>query len=390
MNEIILLGAGASVDAEIPDAYDMTNTILNKFKIFRKNMFTLSSYEKVSNFVIGGLLFQKGIKGYNPLETKVDIEEFFNAILLLAERDSTELAPFVGSWHSIIEGLDRIQPFSWNSRRFIDEICDGFRSPKRLPSGSRLESSFRKAIEATQYKPGRGRIFHQLSEIMISMLYNLVWLESPESVAYLKPLMYKAKKDKLIIATLNYDNTIELAAESEKIPCNTFINKWIESGLITIKDDHLNLLKLHGSINWKWILDDSIKNYNLSYKKIEEVSDEEMAKGNNMPAIIFGRSKLTTEGPFLDLLRLFQYALLNSNILTIIGYSFRDDHINNYITQWINRTENFIIRIIDPGFEKSYIDYVRYLKGLREKYPDRINVISETTQNGLLLLYNDQ
>jgi hypothetical protein len=390
LNEIILLGAGASVEAGIPDAYKMTNTILSKFKDFRRNYLTLSSYEKVSNFVIGGLLFQKGVEGYNPLEAKVDIEEFFNAILLLSERDTTELAPFIGSWHYIIEELDRIQPSSWESRRFIDEIYDSFRSPEKLPSSSLLESSFRRAIEASQYKPGRGRIFQQLSEIIISVLYNLVWLESPERVTYLKPLMEKAKRGKLIIATLNYDNTIKLAAESEKISFNTFINKWIESGLITIQNEQVNLLKLHGCINWKWKLDNSIKDFNLSYRKIEKLSDEEMAKGNNMPAIIFGRSKLTTEGPFLDLLRLFQHALFNSSTLTIIGYSFRGDRINNYITQRINRTENFNIRIIDPGFEESFIGYVRYLKNLREEHPNRVNVTNETTGNGLLLLYNDQ
>jgi hypothetical protein len=82
LNELILLGAGASVEADIPGAYRMTEVILEKFKDYSRSI-NSNIFERVANFVIGGLLFQKSVKGQNPLEAKVDIEEFFNAILLL-------------------------------------------------------------------------------------------------------------------------------------------------------------------------------------------------------------------------------------------------------------------------------------------------------------------
>jgi hypothetical protein len=385
-NEIILIGAGGSIEAGIPDAYRMTEVILNKFKDY-STQYRSDIYERVVNFVIGGLLFQKGVKGQNPLEYKVDIEEFFNAILLLADRDSTELAPFVGSWHYIIEELDKIQPSSRGLRRFIDKIHDSFRSPSRLPSSFQLESSFRRAIEESQHKPGRGSIFREVSKIMISMLHDLIWIKDFEKIKYLEPLMKKVKNDTVVIATVNYDNTIELASQFYGISCDTLLDEGGKlSGLLNLKN--LNLLKLHGSIDWQWIFDNYKPNYSYTIKKAKKLSADEITHGNIMPAIIFGKSKLTTEGPFLQLLNIFRSVLNESNLLTIIGYSFRDDHINTCITQWLDRNEDNIMRIIDPGFNDSKIPYAAYLNNLKEKNQDKIKIFSEPAGIGLKMLYN--
>ena len=106
MKEMILLGAGASVEAGIPDSYDMTKRILEAFKTNPE----FKLYARVVSFVAGGLLFQNGIRGLNPLEIGVNVEELFNAIDLLANRNTLEAAPFVGSWHSMIDEFDKIAP----------------------------------------------------------------------------------------------------------------------------------------------------------------------------------------------------------------------------------------------------------------------------------------
>jgi hypothetical protein len=55
MKEILLLGAGASVEAEVPAAYKMTERIA---EIFRESP-QHEIHSRVITFVVGGLLFKK-------------------------------------------------------------------------------------------------------------------------------------------------------------------------------------------------------------------------------------------------------------------------------------------------------------------------------------------
>jgi len=103
MNEMLLLGAGASVEAGVPDAYDMTHELSD---FFRRNPAS-DKHGHVISFVIGGLLFQQGVNGKDPLKEGVNVEDLFNAVQLLAERNTLEAAPFVGSWHSMVDQLDK-------------------------------------------------------------------------------------------------------------------------------------------------------------------------------------------------------------------------------------------------------------------------------------------
>jgi hypothetical protein len=56
-----------------------------------------------------------------------------------------------------------------------------------------------------------------------------------------------------------------------------------------------------------------------------------------MPAVVFGRrEKIRAAGPFISLLAEFERRLRAASRLAVIGYSFRDDHINEIIRRWIN------------------------------------------------------
>ncbi len=86
---------------------------------------------------------------------------------------------------------------------------------------------------------------------------------------------------------------------------------------------------------------------------------------------------MTADGPFLDILRAFRQELGREDVdtLTVIGYAFRDPHVNINISQWLNRTDKNKIRIVDPNFEDSSEIYVADLKKMRASQPDRIQVI---------------
>lgn len=127
MRDFVLLGAGSSVEAGVPDAFGMTHKLI---EVFARDP-VLVKYSHVLRFVVGGLLFNQGVRGNDPFEG-VNVEDVFNAIQILAERQTLEAAPFIGSWHPLIEELDVIRPLPRSFGRSFAE------SPGRSMQANRL------------------------------------------------------------------------------------------------------------------------------------------------------------------------------------------------------------------------------------------------------------
>lgn len=439
MKEMLLLGAGASVEAGIPDSYDMTKKISEHF---RKDS-TLHKQAHVISFVVGGLLFQQGVRGEDPLVEGVNVEDLFNAVQLLAERDTLEAAAFVGSWHAMVEEFDKESANTPNLDRLLQSIFDGIRreiiaavptSPPpfcdsdidraiqnavRGPGASwgasasvgrkvgdyvmrvvktwsdnlktrsahsafSFQSEFQSAIRSLQEKPGEGKIFGRVAENMVKALTTLVWIKDKERVKHLEPLLRLAVQQKrLIVTTLNYDNSVELLAQAANVPCNTGIAQWSGTGSFDFTGEGIQLLKLHGSIDWVLERGMPTSERPLPHTVVRSLTETEGVPLR--PAVIFGqRNKLTVEGPFLDLLRAFQLDLNAADRLTVIGYSFRDDHINEYISQWLNKGSSHRLRVINPGFRKQPSQYGRTLMLLGR---DRVEVLEEKAGDGLMSAY---
>ncbi len=103
--------------------------------------------------------------------------------------------------------------------------------------------------------------------------------------------------------------------------------------------------------------------------------------------VIFGQhNKLTAEGPFLDLLKRFDEQLQNSDLLTVVGYSFRDSHINFYISKFLNQYGGKI-RIVDPGFKGSNVDYIEHLREFSTMRPNQIDIVEKYAGDALKVLY---
>ena len=455
MDELILLGAGASVEAKVPAAYEMTRAILQKFDEKPSSR----QYAQVAKFVVGGLLFQQGIRGDNPLDSRVNVEDVFNAVQLLAERNTIEAAPFIGAWHAMIEELDQInepilgldrlmreiyndvrkqlqeafsqnppsseakkidktlerainktvaaaikdRSVSFNSSESLGQAVDNYisqivgRWTQRLASHSpgsnvKFEKEFQHAVEATQAHPGEGRVFQETAEQMIRTLSNIVWIDSTDQIAYLEPLIEAAKqRQRTVVATLNYDNAIELAALVSGLKCDTGIDEWSRTGVFNTTGNGLHLLKLHGSIDWESTQERSAPDRLFPQTAIGQVPPEKLRERGFRPAVIFGqKNKLTTEGPFLDLLRAFQQELTQVSTLTVVGYSFGDEHVNTYISTWLNAGSHHRIRIVDPHINRRQDGYVANLKQLRHTSPDRVEFVSKKASEGLAQLYGSQ
>jgi len=361
MKELILLGAGASVEAEVPAAYKMTEKLVELFSVPKSLIDDNAHYSHVLRFVIGGLLMEKGAKNENPFEG-VNVEDVFNAIDLLANRENLEAAPFIGSWHPLVHSLDMIHP---TLSHLIGERIGNI-IPSVTPYGP---------------VPAGGQIYENTKERMIQELVNMVWVEDSSRVEYLKPLLRFFAGGEGVVATLNYDNTVELAGKSAGIDVDTGISEWSKLGAFPAKQNSIYLLKLHGSIDWSLKEVAPAPERPLSSQIISQLPADLIKEKGFRPAVIFGqRNKLTAKGPFLDLLELFKEKLNESGRLTVIGYSFRDEHVNEHVRQWLNKDPNRRVRIINgEEFDMTNSEFTKELGAVQ----GRIEILKLGAKDGI-------
>ncbi|HLK39708.1 MAG TPA: SIR2 family protein [Polyangiaceae bacterium] len=281
----------------------------------------------------------------------VDIERLFASIELLIDRYEQPWSPFVASWAAGLESFapagdihllgltPMLNQFTTALDAALREATRGnFLSGRNI--GSALEAVVTRAITTTQPRDV-SRALEQLRDEMIKSLSTV--LTPTESVDYLNPLIDLAEDQQtLTVGTLNYDRCVELAAEKRGTPCDTAIESWL-------RDPNewpatgIQLLKLHGSIDW--VLDTD--SHPLPQAVVRLAQPEERVR---RPAIVFGEGgKLRSEGPYLELLLRWARTLDDADRLLIVGYSFRDEHINETIARWFNRDSARRIVLVTPG-----------------------------------------
>ena len=247
MGDLVLLGAGASVDAGVPAAFAITDEIRERLNGREHRGGNLG---RLLDFVCERLNSQS-------TSLKLDVERVFSAVELLAERGTLEVSPFVERW-------DR-------------------------------------AVDSWEREPGRGahdNVYAALRDRMLFELRDLV-ATTRKQVSYLEPLVrFAADPRRATIATLNYDLSIERAGEAAGIDVHTGIDHWVNSGTWDWPKAGVRLLKLHGSIDWAWE-DDPPEDGRLPSRYIRQIPPT--AGDAQAPALVFGlRGKLRAEGPFLS------------------------------------------------------------------------------------------
>ncbi|QQR58080.1 MAG: SIR2 family protein [Candidatus Melainabacteria bacterium] len=370
---IFLLGAGASKDSNIPLSSEMGREMVN----FESSEDLLDAYQdrqrRALRFIAGGLAFKAGMENYDPFYG-VDVEALFNAADHLARRTSLEVSPFISAWHPAIKELEC--PADYQAGEKIRQLARHIFEPESvgyskdfsnlllgLPvdagefSGGSIpgfHSSFYTAF-ASAVKTITGQtssvLFEELKFTMIGLLQEIVWIDPRASdsfsrVDYIKPLISFCKNNEASIATLNYDNTLELASEALSIEIDSGIKEWSKNGELSYSESSINLFKLHGSVDWRLVEETPTAKNPIPFQRIKigNPSNDE----NSLPAVIFGQAnKLTTEGPFLSILIKFKEALHAAEELVVVGYSFRDKHINQILSEWLNGNENRLMRIVN-------------------------------------------
>ena len=401
---MFFLGAGASKEAGVLISTEMTKEI---YDLINKDGRSQKS-SQVIKFILGGLYFLKGSKGQDIYQG-ISIEELLNTLDLLSERDNSELNPFIASWHPLLNDIDLgdisdrdidelvncfyepLQysiPLNFNSNSFVtaNDFSNNLRNAMQFHNNDPLKDQFQKVIrQAIGTKTTKH--FISTKELITKKLVNLIWVRDQNKIQYLNPLIRYASDNRLTIATLNYDNSIEYASSFLEIEVNTGLKDWYKTGRFSFDLNKLNLIKLHGSVDWSLSGPKTDEDHPLKYQEISEISLNKESISKLDPEIIFGgKNKLTAKGPFLSLLDAFKRVLEQVNSVIVIGYSFSDDHINEHFRSWINSNPDNILTVINPFYYQIDNSFVKELNNLGK---NRLRIIKEDASIGIISYINN-
>ncbi|ERG65351.1 hypothetical protein L332_13000 [Agrococcus pavilionensis RW1] len=303
-DHLLLMGAGASVDAGAPTAVGLTDKVVEAVNVERW-------WDPAAPAFVVRLRDALRDRTGKP----IDIERFYSTLLLLSGRDANAL-------HGLVD-------------RFSVDLT-------HLPSDRPATMSLDLLARAT---------LRHINEILSAL--------DPAASDYLAAPLDSAHAPRTI-ATLNYDRLLEGAADRAGKRLDSGAAAW-DGGREWPQPDRSStpLLKLHGSIGWyKRLLQPPLLPHTPPvafgrFALLDEPNPDAVPLGTDLTQVqIFGEGdKVRVHGPTLPLLRAFEAALNDVALLVVAGYSFRDSHINAIIVDWVAAAPNARVIVIDPGLE---------------------------------------
>lgn len=279
---LVLLGAGASVDAGIPHSAEMVSQI--EVALERE----WQPYRELYNYIRSAIFYADGIRGTYAKDVSYNIERLVMSLDELARREEHPLYPFVGAWNP----------------RLLQVAGAHFENVASLKTKI-LEKLRLEWIELSNYD--KASYFEGL-------------------VRFQRELNYPLR-----VFTLNYDLCVEKAYQAAygEFPERGFgkgDRLWSHELLEDANpaEKYLYLYKLHGSIDWMLDPDSSRLTFSDSTAKIKPDDGQ----------IIFGITyKLQYVDPFLFLMYQLRRLSLEAKLLLVVGYGFGDEHINGILRQ---------------------------------------------------------
>jgi len=285
---IFLLGAGASVEAQIPASGEMIDKIEHLLKTDEK----WKTYRALYDHIKSAIYYAAGLKGLFPPDVQYNIETLVNTLYELERNEEHPLYPFIASWNS----------------RFV----------------SLAEAEFARVKEFRRE--------------ILTKLKNWMSPDDTSKANYYRGLVTLQRDINFPIQlfSLNYDLCVE------RLNNNDFR---IETGFAGIGPQftwdwerfeevdngppapEVYLYKLHGSINWKR---DESKNL-YCVEQTEGIPAESMQ-------LIFGREfKLEAADPYLFYAYQLRRFSLQAKLIVSLGYGFGDEHVNEILAQALRR-----------------------------------------------------
>ena len=295
---ILLLGAGASVEADIPDSSKMVQEIERLVSDDANPAWSI--FRDLYRYVRSSIFYTDGLDGIFGDKVLFNIERLVNVLDELSRKERHTLYPFVGAWNSKLRDVA--------GDKF--EVVDNFRSA------------------------------------IIDILRNdWVALSEKEKAAYYQGLLQFQEEYKypLRVFSLNYDLCVEETCGYDKVQRGFSGREWDWRLFDETSDDllPLSLYKLHGSLDWSFNEDGRVT-----------YSDSTASIGPGNMALIFGTSyKLQYVDPFLFLAyELRRWTLDAARIIVCIGYGFNDDHINGILQQSLRQNlDRKLLAVVGQG-----------------------------------------
>jgi len=324
---VILLGAGASKEAGVPTAAELVPEVRERL---RRNKDAWSVIGAALDATIGGLQQRQAIGG-NPFGP-IDVEILFAALESLAERNDSMLGPFVSTWSGAVTAAETpelssaAKTVARSLASDVAAIASTVEGSLRMGRGPSTASYQFPELERTLQvllaglAEGKQKPYAAAAEMVLAVVRRMCWVTDPNMIGYVLPLVKSAVGRPLWIATLNYDNVVEMAAAQAGVTVDLGLSGTNSSVSFT-GDAPIALAKLHGSGNW-------------SRPTPWEIRIDDGPRVDS--AMIFGAgNKLKVEGPYLDLLLAFRSTLSRITEVEICGYSFRDEHVNHTLIRWM-------------------------------------------------------
>jgi len=344
-NRIALLaGAGLTANADLPMSVELAHRLRQTLvqlrqtpegtEVARVDREKAKRWLALFNFLNGGVRFQEGVLDRDP-NKPVNIEQIAIAAEELIARTKNPLAAYAAGWHPRIDELERQDP----------------------------------------------TILRTFIEFTYSRLVEELTLKSPKKASYIEGLKDLCIDScELDVFTLNYDLCIETALTTADVHfTNGFDAKGVWSPATFVEAAPVRLFKLHGSLDW---VDDEVYGLcSLQFPRHEIA--QSIQSDETRPWLIFGTAhKLSAREPFLTLAYHFSQRVLKAKVLSTVGYSFGDEHVNQIIEQGMKKNSSLRIIVVSPD-AKQRIQEVRFLD--RNPRVFEISADAESAMNKRLL-----
>lgn len=372
-DSVVLLGAGASVEAGLPTANGLTELALD----YEDGSEGRKDITKLYRLVAGAILFRASKNGRNPKRLAVNVEDVAEALTLLEQHKHWPLADVFGGVEPAISALAHDYESAIHSHGIATRISKVVQS-----TGNEQEKEVAHLAKAIS---DRGFVWPSFYHQAFAELRERCFaaLAGPS-----KPCQYLVPLAKCVrvrcFATLNYDTVFEQACWLAGRDIDVGVFGW-KRGHLAFRPNNVPFLKLHGSIDWCSTYDKGSLQGDgrpVGPESIIQGTPNHGPFASMRPTVVFGtQSKLTAAGPFLDLLNKFEQELEKVSTLAVIGYSFGDDHINVILSGWLAKSlTNTMAVASSAGFFQYEEDRDFFYQ---QWNPDQVTVTGLTCGNAI-------
>ncbi len=226
---VLLLGAGASIDAGLFDTNRLTREI---YKILAREPYKAPA--QVFGYVVAKILARKVRQGASPFD-EVNVEEAYDGVERLIYRDRDIASEFVSSWDPF---LDALRP-AFDKNSFIGNLQSALSLDYRRSFSGQASLQFdqfkmRQAAEEieTAIAPsafaGQATILPHLISALLQCLEH-----DPQKLDYMNRVMQYVRDSGAVVGSLNYDLIVESALSNSGSSYNYGLSSWNERKLVS-------------------------------------------------------------------------------------------------------------------------------------------------------------